>query len=469
MEWDLFFGRFHSLMVHLPIGIFILGYLFEVLLQFGFRNLIPSRKIIIVTYSIGLFAGIVAGVTGWLLSFSDDYGIEALNDHKQLGIATLIVMTLVIIYQVKVPAGKNKLKLVGSTIAIIFTGLTGHFGGNLTHGATYLVEYGPNILKTDKNEAFHAISEMNPDSLNIYADIVHPLIQNKCIACHATDENKGGLILENYSDLFKEADHSQPVIAGNPDMSELFKRVSLPGDHEKAMPPRGAGFGYTDIQILRYWIGGGADSLATFNSNDMTQELIALVRRDYGLDYSPKPYYEKVLVDSLDEGLLTQLRNVGFRAKYLGETNLLLDVEYRGDSIGKDEIRILNQVANHITFLKISDSKLSDDVLEELDDMQHLTKVDLSKNKLTGKMIPFLINHQHLESANLNETEIDIESLRNLLAQSDLSRVYVRNTEITAEEIPNLAQTYADVEIIVAFKFEKIVEAKSVFAQKETE
>jgi len=469
MEWDLFVGRFHSLLVHLPIGIFILAYLFEVLLQLGFRSIIPSRKVIIVTYIVGLLAGIVAAVTGWLLSFSDDYALEALNDHKLLGIATLVVMALVIIYQAKAPAHRNKLKLLASTIAIIFTGLTGHFGGNLTHGSTYLVEYGPNIFKSENGEALQALREIHPDSLNIYTDIVNPLIQNKCIACHATDENKGGLILENYSDLFKEADHSQPVMAGNPDMSELFKRVSLPGGHEKAMPPRGAGFGYTDIQILRYWIGGGADSLATFNSNDMTQELIALVLRDYGLDYSPKPYYEKVLVDSLAEELLTQLRGAGFRVNYLGETNLLLDVEYRGDSIGKDEIRILNQVANHITFLKISDCKLSDDVLEEVDDMQHLTKVDLSKNKLTGKMIPFLLNHRHLESANLNETEIDIESLRNLLAQTALSRVYVRSTKITAEEIPTLAQTYADVEIIVDFKFEKVVEAKSVFAQKETE
>jgi uncharacterized membrane protein len=469
MEWDLFVGRFHSLLVHLPIGIFILAYLFEVLLQLGFRSLIPSRKIIIVTYIVGLLAGIVAAVTGWLLSFSDDYSLEALNDHKLLGITTLVVMALVIIYQAKAPAHRNKLKLLASTIAIIFTGLTGHFGGNLTHGPTYLVEYGPNIFKSDTGEALQTLREIHPDSLNIYTDIVNPLIQNKCIACHNREENKGGLILEDYNDLFEEADHGKPVLAGNPDMSELFIRASLPKEHEKVMPPREAGFGYTDLQILRYWINSGADSLASFNSNDMTEELIRLVHRDYGLDYSPKPYYEKVEVDSLDEGLLAQLRSANFRVNYLGETNLLLDVEYRGDSIGKDEIHMLNEVSNHITFLKLSDCNLSDDLLGEIADIQHLTKIDVSKNNLTGEMTPFLTKHRHLESANLNDTEIDIESLRNLLTQSGLLRVYVRNTKVAAEELPSLAQTYTEKEIIADFKFDKVEEAKSVFAQKELE
>jgi uncharacterized membrane protein len=82
MDWELFIGRFHPLIVHLPIGIFILGYVFEVLFQMGYRNLINSRKLIIMTYSLGLVAGLFAAITGWLLSFSEDYGIEPLNDHK---------------------------------------------------------------------------------------------------------------------------------------------------------------------------------------------------------------------------------------------------------------------------------------------------------------------------------------------------------------------------------------------------
>ncbi len=467
MDWELFIGRFHPLMVHLPIGIFILGFFFEVLLQSGFHDLIQSRKTVIITYIMGLFAGIVAALTGWLLSFSNDYGIEALNDHKQLGIATLVTMLLVIIYQIKAPNTKGKLKLAGSSIAIVLIGLTGHFGGNLTHGPTYLVKYGPEFLKNNENASFNSLSDINPDSLKIYKDIIHPLIQNQCLACHNTEGNYGGLILEKYSDLFKEADHDIPVVPGSPDRSEMLKRVSLPLHYEKTMPPQKAGFSYTDIQILRYWIENGADSLTSFNSEMMSKELISLIHRDYGLDYNPKPYYEKVKVDSLDETLLSELRGAGFRVNFLGQNNFLLDVEYKGDSIDTGQIHILNKVSNYITFLKLADCRLSDDLIEEINNIQHLTRIDLSKNQLSGKVTSFLIKQPQLESANLNHTEITQASLQQLLAEAALQRVYVWNTQLIQEEIQNMVRAYPNVEIISQFQFEKVTEAKSVFAQEE--
>jgi len=192
-----------------------------------------------------------------------------------------------------------------------------------------------------------------------------------------------------------------------------------------------------------------------------------LIHRDYGLDYSPKPYYEKIKVDSLGAGILKQLQDSGFRVNYLGENNLLLDVEYKGDSIGKNQIDMLNQVSKQTTFLKITDCNLSDDLIAQMEEIQHLSRIDLSKNKLTAKVIDFLIKHPNLESANLNNTDIDGESLQQLLAGTALQRVYVLNTKVTTEEIEGLQKTYSEVEIISKFQFEKVIEAKSVFAQEE--
>ena len=461
MEWDLFLGRFHPLLVHLPIGFFILGYIFELLLKFGYGSIILSRRIIVLTYIVGLLAGIAAALSGWLLSFSDDYALEPLDDHKLLGILTLVAMLILIIYQSKAPDAKNTLKLLGSTLVVIFIGATGHLGGNLTHGPSYLVEYGPDILKGNTAEPFP--NEVNPDSLIIYQDILYPVLRQKCVACHNSEQSKGGLRLESYSDLFRDAEHGKAVVAGNPEKSELFRRISLPGEDELTMPPRGNGVGYTNIQILRHWIAGGADSLARFNPEDMSGELIALLNRDYGLDYSPRPYYEKVQADSLDEGLLGQLRNAGFRANYLGDHNFLLDVEYKGDSIGEPEIQLLNQVSNNITFLKVSGCKLSDEVFQKLRSIPHLTRADLSKNPLTGNIVAYLTEQLHLDAVNLNGTEMDGETLRSLLSASALSRVYVRNTKVSEQEISSLSQNFADKEIIAGFKFEKVTEAKSVF------
>jgi len=127
---------------------------------------------------------------------------------------------------------------------------------------------------------------------------------------------------------------------------------------------------------------------------------------------------------------------------------------------------MLNQVSNQITFLKIADCNLSDDLVEQMTNIQHLTRIDLSKNQLTAKVIDFLIKHPHLESANLNNTDITKEPLQQLLSQPGLKRVYVLNTKLSAEEIGDLQKTYTEVEIISQFQFEKVTEAKSVFAQE---
>jgi len=467
MDWNLFIGRFHPLIVHLPIGIFILGYIFEILFQMGYRNIINSRKIITVTYGFGLIAGLIAALTGWLLSLSDDYGIEPLNDHKYLGISTLVAMTVVIMYHVKAPEGKAKFKLILSTVAILLTGLTGHFGGNLTHGSSYLVEYGPEFLKSGNYSGLKSIDEMHPDSVQIYTHIIQPLIESKCITCHNSENSKGGLDLSGYSNLFMESDHDRPIMAGNPNGSELFTRISLPIANEKAMPPRGDRFGYTDIQILKYWIETGADSLAVFNSETMNKELIDLMNRDYGLDYSPKPYYDKVKVDRPDEVLIEQLRQSGFRVSYLGETNFLLDVAFKNDSISNEQIELLNKVSDHVTILKLADCNLKDEAIKDLVPMKHLTRIDLSKNNLAEGVLTFLTKHEHLESVNLNETNVTRELLDNLLSTFNDLRVYVHNTKITPQEFANLMQTYAKAEIVSEFTFEKVEPSKSVFRQEE--
>ena len=205
MNWEIFIGRFHPILVHLPIGIFVLGFCFELLFRFGFQKLVPSRKVVILTYILGLLAGLFAALTGWLLSFSNDYGIKPLNDHKQLGIVTLVVMLLVIVYQVRAPASKSNIKLAASSLALLLIALTGHFGGNLTHGPDYLVQYGPSFLQNESMTFKDQIRKKDPDSLVIYRDLIHPLIQSNCLECHSAEDKKGGLKLETYKDLFREA------------------------------------------------------------------------------------------------------------------------------------------------------------------------------------------------------------------------------------------------------------------------
>lgn len=466
MVWGTFLGRFHPLLVHLPIGVFVLGFLFEIIYQLGFKKFIHSRKPIVITYILGLIFGICAAFTGWLLSLNGHYEFASLDSHKIVGIITLIVMLALIIFQIRLGENKGKQKLTLSFIAVIFIGITGHLGGNLTHGQNYLSEYAPRPFNSDISPENGLFDVSEPDSILIYKDIIQPILKSKCYGCHNSENNRGGLILENYSDLFKDENHDKPITPNDLRQSALYVRVSLPTNDKLLMPPRGDHFGYTNLNILKYWIENGADSLAKFNNENMSNELIMLLQRDYKLDFSYKPYYEKVKLDSLAPDTKKVLIDSGLKFNYLAENNYLLDISFTNDSIASEEISVLTKIANRITFLNLENSRLTDSLAKSLPPFPHLTRINLGKNKLSDEALQFLLEHIQLESINLNSTSVTHEFINKLVALRNLKRIYVADTEVKPEAFELLRKTYSHIDFISQFHFEKVEEAKSVFEQE---
>ena len=59
-------------------------------------------------------------------------------------------------------------------ITIILLSVTGHFGGQITHGTDYL-----------KIPDFSESSvEISADSINVFSSVVMPILENKCVKCH---------------------------------------------------------------------------------------------------------------------------------------------------------------------------------------------------------------------------------------------------------------------------------------------
>jgi Leucine-rich repeat (LRR) protein len=201
----------------------------------------------------------------------------------------------------------------------------------------------------------------------------------------------------------------------------------------------------------------------------MPPELIELVKRDYGLDYSPKSYFEKIQLDSLDESIIMSLRKSGLRANYLSDVHNLLDVGMLHDTIHTNHIDLINEVAGHITFLNLSDVQLDDELLAQLKGMEHLTRLNLSNNDISESVFSFVKNSKHLESINLNDTNINLEQLIKILQEINLQSLYVMNSGISEEELSKLREQFTAVEIISKFKFKEVEKAKSVFEKQAEE
>lgn len=102
-----------------------------------------------------------------------------------------------------------------------------------------------------------------PDEVSYNFDI-RPILSDKCLACHGPDANKreAGLrldIAENAFQALKENPTAHALVAGKPELSEAFLRITAQ-DTSELMPPVGSNLKLSqrEINLIEKWIKQGA-------------------------------------------------------------------------------------------------------------------------------------------------------------------------------------------------------------------
>ena len=99
-----------------------------------------------------------------------------------------------------------------------------------------------------------------PDRIEFNRDI-RPILSDRCFSCHGPDKNKreAETRLDTLEGLHGNADKTGPLVPGNPDASEMIRRIeSL--DNDKRMPPPefAKDLSVYEKALLRKWIQQGA-------------------------------------------------------------------------------------------------------------------------------------------------------------------------------------------------------------------
>src|SRR5206468_4344111 len=90
-----------------------------------------------------------------------------------------------------------------------------------------------------------------------------PLLADKCFACHGRDaeHREGSLRLDERDIALKGGDSGEPaIVPGQPDKSELVRRVFSMSDDERMPPPKSKKeLTAAEKDLLRRWVAEGAE------------------------------------------------------------------------------------------------------------------------------------------------------------------------------------------------------------------
>jgi len=451
MDITTFIGRFHPLVVHLPIGFLLMSAILKVL-NVRFSNRFPDLDgAISISLLLGGVSGMLACFLGYSLSLEGGYDPSTLFWHKWLGIGVVVISFSSFWLHIRPRSNKY----ISHSLFAIFSVLllfTGHLGGNLTHGSDYLIAHAPQVVQNvfGYNNSNNAQLEIpsDLDSIGIYTHLVRPVLDAKCVTCHNATKGKGGLDISTAEAMLAGGDDGLFVSAGDTHESGLFKRVTLNPSSKKYMPPSGSPMSYNEIKLIEWWITEGASVEDRIGGKEIPDDISYILWQEFKIDTKPKEFYDQISVATLDEEVLNTLNSSGFIATKISTQHELLEVRMEGIEPTSSKLSELSKVKDHVIWLDLSGQNIEADEWKHLSQLKNLSMLKLNNSSIRDLDLTFMEDLGNLEILNLYGTMISNESVSHLSSLKSLKRIYLWGTNFTPEGISQLQESLPNLEIV---------------------
>ena len=431
MDIYLLLGRLHPLMVHLPIGFIFLIVIFE--FYAGFLKQEMNKKLVTMGWFFCFLSSLFTAITGYLLSSRGHYIEENLAFHKILGFVLVGITFFSWVIRISFPFQFDlnfKKKSILNSVLIVFLLVTGHLGGNLTHGKEYLTEFLPEKNKTVPALSVHTPLTKSVDSVRIYKDLIHPIFEAKCLSCHNSNFNRGGLNMTSFVALKKGGSSGNLLNQLDPRKSLLFKRITLPTHEIKFMPPDGEPISFDEKNLILWWIENLEQSEEVIQPEEVSTEIKLILNQLYGLDLKEKNWYERIDVPKLELTILEKFDPTIFEIKHLSSLQKFVTVTFLKKNIREEDFKSLLAIKDNIVKMKLPQCELNNSNVSQLKNFKNLVQLDLKDNPVKDQTISSLQVLENLEVLNLVGTKITDESFLVFENFKNLKRVYVWQTSI---------------------------------------
>jgi uncharacterized membrane protein len=284
MDFIYFLGRFHVVVLHIPIGIVVaLVGLEWASRKEKYRQLAAASPYL---WGAAAVSAIVTVLFGYMHYAEGGFAGPSGSQHRLFGTLFAVLTTLVAAVRIsKFAPSYAPLFFPASVVLLLLSAITGHYGGNLTHGSSFLVEYAPQPLRSIAGLAPRRPPVTNLAMADPFLDVVGPMLNQRCGTCHNNDKRQGELDLTNYAALMRGGETGGTIVPGRPNDSELYYRITLPPTDDAYMPAEGK-TPLTDeqVRIIEWWIAAGAPEGTTMSELDVPAEIERLIRAELGLE-----------------------------------------------------------------------------------------------------------------------------------------------------------------------------------------
>ncbi|MEO6314152.1 MAG: c-type cytochrome domain-containing protein [Chitinophagaceae bacterium] len=435
-----FIGRFHPVLVHLPIGILLVACFFQLLA--GRQKYLHLQHAIGTTLFWGMISAVAACITGYLLAGSGDYDETLAGRHQWFGISVAVVS--IVYYVLHRYTIVTRLKWILPVALIFLLTVTGHLGGSLTHGSDYLTGSLNNIAGADTA----VISKPIPDVQEAvaYAAIVQPLLQNKCYGCHGASKQKGKLRMDQPDLLMKGGKSGVVIEAGNAAESELIKRILLEKADEHHMPPKEkAQLTEKEIALLHWWVASGASFDKKTKDIAQTEKIkpILLSLQNTVVEKERITDVPAAPVEKAAEAAIEKLRDSGIVVQPVALNSNYLMVSFVAMARATDKVvQLLAPLKKQLVWLKLNDTRITDTAINMIAQCNNITRLELGNTGLTDEGLGKLSTLQQLQSINLVGTKVTAAGLLKLKDLKMLRSIYFYRTGVKNTDWNLLKQAF---------------------------
>ncbi|WP_299530578.1 c-type cytochrome domain-containing protein [Ulvibacterium sp.] len=415
-------GRWHPLVLHFPI----------VLLLIAIFLGLTGRKIPRSLLTIAVISALLTAISGFFLGKETGSKGDLLFWHQWLGGALALLAAL----WYGLEGVQISKPIYSKIIQVVIVGLiifTGHYGGMITHGQDFLA------LPQGKKQ------NIIPKNPLVYEHIVNRILEEKCVKCHNPNKKKGELLMTDLAGLLKGGEGGNTLIPGNPEESEMIRRLYLPIEDEEHMPPEGERpLADNEVRILEQWIALGASDTLQLNHLQNSHPLAVLIKEMM----EPDPMEKWTALPKIADSTLRNLASDYLTITRLADATDALKVNvYMPPEYDAQMLLNLSPVNRNIVELDLSGLPIGERELAFAANCPNLEWLEIDRTPITDVEVDTLRNLSRLRLLKVYDTNIGDRSISFFKEWENLKSLYIWGTQVSESALEELKSKNPDVVI----------------------